>query len=420
MPKISDQWLRDILSTLYQGRTSTRREIIRATGLNGASVSHSLKHLLNSGTIVKVGELQSTGGRKREVLKLNAEAGYFVAIDLEGTRIRIALTNIIGDIRYRWEEDVEFGQELQIRKVADGIEMVLRNLDSRQRSRVLATGISHPGIVDKAGRVTAFNVGWHKFPLREQLQEAVGLPVFLEHAHRTCILAERSLGCAQNIDNCIYVMVGNGVGASIFSDGKPVGGRDQMAGEFGHIIIDPRAEDRCNCGKHGCLESIASSPNIIRQYLEKKTGKAVEHAFGARVTEVFQAARENDSVATEVLGRAAKSLGHGISYLINLFNPELIILGGDILQGEDVLLPLIKKEAFQYALPDFLLGLKIRASSLGFDIGLKGATSLAFRNSLLDSVLLKKICSPVSEMYTPAEHSRFKGREHRLSSRSYF
>src|SRR5690606_18428363 len=263
MPKIARQWLCDILETVYQRRTVTRSEVARATGLNTASVSLGLQYLLKRGTIVKVGELDSIGGRRAEVLKLNAEAAYFVAVDLEGSRIRFALTNCVGDIRYRWEEDLEFGQTLKVERIVEGIRMALHGARETDRSRVLAIGISHPGIVDEKRRITAFNVGWRKFPLLTELAQAFDLPIFMEHGHRTSILAERWLGRAQGYDSCIYMMIKQGVGVGIFSNGHEVAGRNEMSGEIGHVTIDPSATDQCNCGKQGCLEAIISSPNIV-------------------------------------------------------------------------------------------------------------------------------------------------------------
>jgi predicted NBD/HSP70 family sugar kinase len=404
MRKIADQWLRNILGLLYQRRSATRGEITQSTGLNPASVSHSLRYLTHNGTILKVGELKSDGGRRREVIKLNEEAAYFVAVDLEGSRIRFAFTNFVGEIRYRWEEDIEFGTPLDVRRVVHGVQTVLGNLALSQRSRIIAIGVSCAGIISKSSHVTAFNLGWHKFPLLAEMGKRVDIPIFLEHAHRTCILAERWLGCAQNSNNCAYIMVGNGIGASIYADGRPLGGRDQMAGELGHIVIDPHAPDRCNCGKFGCLEAIASSPNIWRQYAEK-TGRPVRHMLGSKVVEVFERARQKDPVALAVLNRAAEALGSALASLTNLMNPELIILGGDLVGGADVLLHRIVEHLNRRAIPDFLEGLQVRVSSLGPDIGLMGAASLAFRSSLLDPKLLRKICCPVSESLHPIARS---------------
>src|SRR5690606_2537014 len=207
MPKVSPQWLRDVLKILYQHHTVTRGEIIHATGLNPASLSHTLQFLLDRGTIFKVGELQSKGGRPREVIMLNSEAGYFVAVDLEGSRIRFALTNFVGDIRYRWEQDLEFGDTLSVGEIQKGIDMVLKNLGSVQLSRLLAVGISSPGMVDKDGNITAFNLGWQRIPLVRELRRSIDFPIFLDHGTRVSVLAEKWHGLGQNVDNFMYVMV---------------------------------------------------------------------------------------------------------------------------------------------------------------------------------------------------------------------
>src|SRR5438034_7219326 len=182
MARVPEQWLRTILLTIYQNAAVTREEIIRATGLKPASVSRALQNLLSFGTIVKVGELKSRGGRRREVLKLNPEAGYFIAVDLETARIRYALTNLVGDIRYRWEQELEFGKGVDVADLLHGMEMVQRNLMEWQYSRLLAVGISCPGIIHENRRVTAVNLGWRKFPLSEKLEEATKLPLSLETA----------------------------------------------------------------------------------------------------------------------------------------------------------------------------------------------------------------------------------------------
>ena len=190
----------------------TRGETIRATGLNPASVSHCLQSLLESGTILEVAKLPSNGGRRAHVLRLNAEAAYFVAMGLDSTRIRCALTNLVGDVCFRWDEGIELGETLDVDRVVNSVRMVLRNLEPYQVDQVIAVGISHPGIRDREGRITAVNFGWRKVPLLRELQKAIELPIFLEDARRTCLLAEGWLDCAQNRRNWVFVIVGQGIG----------------------------------------------------------------------------------------------------------------------------------------------------------------------------------------------------------------
>jgi len=398
MAKIPEQWLSSILLAIYQDAAMTREQIVQTTGLNPASVSQALQHLLRTGTIVIVGELKSRGGRRRQVLKLNPEAGYFIAVDLESARARYALTNLVGDIRYRWEQELEFGKGVAISDLLRGLKMVQRNLVPWQQSRLLAVGISCPGFIQQGGLVTAVNLGWRNFPLAEKLKQATSLPLFIHTACHVYVLAERRLGRAQGCDNCIYVEVGKGIGVGVLIDGRYLEGSDRMAGEFGHITIEPDAHDACNCGKKGCLEAIASSSSIVRQYAGLADGSPARNDH-FRLSDIFENARKSDAKALAVIDRASRALAMGISHLILLFNPALIVLGGDLLLGEDLLIPRIKREMAHH-LPEFTRETEITVTGLGLDIGLKGAAFLAFQNSVTDHHLMTKLCAPLAEAIT--------------------
>lgn len=397
MPKIADRWVQKILLTMRREGAMTRSEITSKARLDTASVSRGLRFLLELGTILKVGELQSEGGRPREVLALNPEVGYFVAVDLEGTRMRFALTNFVGDVRCSWEEDTPLGKTLSVGRVAAGVEMVLRYLSRAQRERLLALGISCPGIFSRSGEVTAFNLGWRRAPLVEELQRAFHLPVYLEHLVRVAVLAERWAGLARTTRNFIFLMVGYGVGVGMFNNGRMIGSREGRTGELGHMRVDPGVSDVCRCGRKGCLEAIVSSPNIVRQYLEM--GGAAGSAGELRVTDVFDRARQREPAAVAVVDRVSRYLGLALSYLVNLMNPELIILGGDLVAAEDLLPPLLYKEIEASALPQFVDNLRIAVTGMGTDIGLKGAAYFAFERSLLNTHVLKKLCRPVHDSY---------------------
>ena len=397
---IPDQWFQHILRTLYQQRTTTRAKIVETTGLNAGSVSRALRVLLQNGAILKVGELESDAGRPREVLTLNQDAVYFIGVDLESRRIRFALANFGGDLRYRWEEEFEPNTTLDVQKLFDGIERVAGTLDAPHRGRLQAVGISYPGLMDRAGKVTAVNLGWHQFPLVAELgrikncREFDRLPIFLEPDPQSNVRAELWLGRARHYRNGVYVSCDRGIGVGIFIDGRVIKGSRNMAGELGHMTVEPDAKDRCNCGKRGCLESIATSTNIIRQYVQM-IGKAPGASASIRFMEVVEHARNGEEPALAVIRRACRAWGLAISHVVNLLNPEVIILGGDLVGTEDLFVPLIKQELLRHCLPQLAEGLEITVSSLGLDIRLKAAAALAFRKCLADPALLKKICSPV-------------------------
>ncbi len=389
--KIADEWLRQILSLLYRRRNLSRIEIVEATGLNPASVSHALRHLLERGVLHKAGDCDAGAGRRREVFTLNTEAGYFVALDLEGDRLRFALTNFVGDVRCRWEESLQFREPLPTEKVIEGIRKVTRDLDQPQLSRVLAAGVSYPGLLDAEGRLSAVNLGWTNVPLAAVLKEAFPWPVFLERDKETCIHAESWLGAAQNCGNALFLIAEGGIGMGILANRSRLMGARGFSGEIGHCKFVPGAEDLCNCGQRGCLEAIASGVNIVRQYAER-TGVASDRF---RFVDVLEEARRGDSIARSVFERAGRAIGSALSTAISLLDPEIVILGGDLIVAEDVLLPIIWDQIRLLTRPRSLEVVKIVVSGLGLDIRLKGAAALAFRNMLEDPELVQRMCARV-------------------------
>lgn len=392
-PKIANQWLRQILSLLYRRRSLSRIEIVETTGLNAASASHTLRYLLNRGLLLRSADRNQITGRDREVFTLNAETGYFVALDLEGDRLRFGLTNLLGDIRCRWEECLEYRQPFAPEKVVEGIGRVTRDLDSTQLGRVLAVGVSFPGLLDAEGRLSAVNLGWTKVPLLAALRQEFPWPVFFERDKETCIHAENWLGAAQDCRNALFLIAEGGIGMGMLEGGKQLLGARGFSGEIGHCKFIPGAEDLCNCGQRGCLEAIASSPNIVRQYAERTGAAPAELRFA----DVLERARRGDAIALSVFERAGRAIGSALSTAISLLDPEIVILGGDLILAEDIMLPIIWDQIRLITRPRSLEVVQIVVSRLGFDIRLKGAASLAFQYMLEAPELVQRLCAPARD-----------------------
>lgn len=388
--RVSQRWVKDILATLYRLRAATRADIAVKTTLNNASVSRALQLLMDAGIIRKLGERESGGGRPREILDLNPDAGSFISIDLEGVTARCAHTDLLGGILRRWEELVPFSEPLSIRKLFDGIDVVLRDLTPSRRAGVLAIGVSFPGLLDEQGLLTAVNLGWKGVPLERLLRERYHLPVFLERDEGTCIRAERTHGAAGDARNWVYLLASNGIGVGLVVDGHHLYGHNHMAGELGHMVIDPSSSVRCGCGKQGCLETIASTPAIIRHYAEL-TGQHTVTLTRTSLSDIFDHARRGDAAALASVERAAQVIGIALSHAVNLLNPELIVLGGDIAAGDDLLTPLITAELQRHVLPQLMAPVRLVASELGPDIRLRGAASLAFHGCLSTPDLLARL-----------------------------
>jgi glucokinase len=392
MLPVSHSWVRQILAFLFERGPATRTEIARVTGLNMGSVSRASRYLVQAGVVASDGELPRAAGRRPTLLRLNAESWFFLCMDLEGTRVRVGLAGFNGDIRYRWGVPVALGEYFSERLLVKGIASVLSSLSVSERERVLAAGVSYTGIMNPEGRVTALNLGWKDFPLKEAIAAAANLPAFYGTESLVKLLAERRRGVAKGKQDVVFVTIANGVGCAIVSSGQPLIGRDGAAGELGHVVVDPGVLDQCQCGKKGCLEAIASSPSIVRQYMAK-VGSEPHPILGEHVVQVFERAREGDRAALEVVDRAAYYLGVALSNVANLVNPELIVLGGDAVYGDDLLLPRIREEIARHCLPTVRSGLEVKVSALGLDVGLIGAASLAFDGAVRDTSTLNRIAS---------------------------
>jgi predicted NBD/HSP70 family sugar kinase len=186
----------------------------------------------------------------------------------------------------------------------------------------------------------------------------------------------------------------SGIGIGLCVDGKPVEGWRNLAGEIGHVPVSADPNLRCGCGKQGCLETVASSPAIIRQYLAL-SGQRNRKRGAVTILDVYDKARGGDSHARAVVDRAVEGVAIALSHAIQLIDPEIIILGGDFAASEDYLIPRLRAKLEELVLPDLMHGIQIVASHMGPDIRLRGAGALALRKSLEDPELLAKICSPV-------------------------
>ncbi len=248
------------------------------------------------------------------------------------------------------------------------------------RARVRVVGATVPGLVDQETGVCVLapNLGWHDFALRAALAHEVDAPVAINNVAQAAAVAEGRVGAARRAKSYVWIHVGSGVGAGIVIDGKPFFGRRGFSGEIGHCpVVYPGTT--CGCGRLGCLETVASAKAIVR---------AAEHAVAAgeptvlaelpppiSSTSVAAAAREGDPVARRILGEASEYLGRGISYLLNVLNPEMVVLGGAVAQAGETLVGPVRASVARHSL--LSAGVAVVPSTLGNRAELTGAVFMA-------------------------------------------
>ncbi|KYG36070.1 ROK family glucokinase [Priestia endophytica] len=313
------------------------------------------------------------------------EEKWLIGVDLGGTTVKLAFVNQYGEIIYKWEiptDKSNQGHNIPT-DIAKSIDEQLEKC-GEMKAKIMGIGIGAPGPVKETnGSVdVAVNLGWNKFPLKDLLEVETGLPVFVDNDANIAAIGEMWKGAGEGAKDLLCVTLGTGVGGGIIAHGDIVRGVNGAAGEIGHITSVPEGGAPCNCGKTGCLETVASATGIVRLAKEKITenGNTTMQCFYEDGTltakEVFDCAREGDEVAKAVIEEVAFHLGLALANTANGLNPEKIVLGGGVSRAGDILLQSIKDRFNQFAFPRVAKGAEITIATLGNDAGVIGGAWL--------------------------------------------
>lgn len=302
-----------------------------------------------------------------------------IGVDLGGTNTRTSLVSGNGDVLDRLKEAtcVPEGHAKVIERLVRNIRAEVSSAERRGLA-VAAVGVGAPGVIHGRTGVVVKSPNfpdWNDLPLKRILERELELPVVIENDANAAALGEQWRGAAQGIGSMILLTLGTGVGGGIVLDGKIWHGADGMAGELGHMTIVPDGR-ACGCGNTGCLEMYASSRGIVLAFGEERGGQGPQAVTSEQVT---QAAREGGEAALRAVQRMGRCLGIGIANLINIFNPEMVVLGGGVMEAWDLFigstLDEVRKRAFAYPAERT----RIVPSLLGDDAGMMGAAAAAFQ-----------------------------------------
>jgi predicted NBD/HSP70 family sugar kinase len=335
-----------VLRRLYFDGQFSRHELAGATGLSQASVSNVVGELVDDQVVVEAGLVGSDGGRPRVLLRVNPDAACVVGVDVGETHVlvevfdltlqRLAVTTFPMD-------SVGNQGDVVVERVLAGLAQCIED-SGVDPARLLGIGVGVPGLVERGPEILvhAQTVGWDGVPLGRMLREGTDLPLFIDNGANTLGQAEMWFGAGRGARNAVIALVGSGVGASVIADGVPYRGASGGAGEWGHttVSLDGRV---CRCGARGCLEAYIGAEGVLDRY---RPGVVVDQEEALR-----ELLAEDSDQARKVLAETARYAGAGIGNLINLFNPERVILGGwaGQLLGER-LLPEIRSAAAEHSL----------------------------------------------------------------------
>lgn len=315
---------------------------------------------------------------------------YYVGIDIGGTNTKIGVVD--ADANVFLEQHIKTqsidGAEKTFTRIWETIVSLSEQL-SLDLSNLVGIGMGIPGpVVDNAIVKIAANFSWgNDFNAKQLMEQISGKPVFVENDVRTIALGEKLFGACKRYDNAIVIPIGTGIASGIIVNGKVLSGSSGFAGEFGHIMVNEHGQ-KCGCGLIGCLETYVSGPGLIREakahMLEQRNGLMFTE-FQNKLDEfeayhVFKYAELGDSIANLVLDNFAKHLAYGLGVLVNLLNPEVIVLAGGLAKSAEQIIQRVNQYLPKYALGISLPHLKITKAELADSAGIKGAAALILQH----------------------------------------
>lgn len=366
----------------------SRAEITSITGLTQAAISNIVGELLAMGLVLEAGRVTSRGGRPRVRLVINPDACYVVGVDLARTHIRAAVIDLTGSVKHsltvasslRRPHDITSARLLAL------LHQLLDEFGPR-RTQIVGIGIGAPGPLSaREGVILAPPnfTGWRNVPLKQIVEDRFHLPVWIENDARACALAEGWFGHGRTFEQFVYIGVGTGVGAGMMLNGLLYRGANDLAGELGHVTVE-MCGPRCNCGNYGCLELYISAIALVAAALEAlERGEpslirdlAPAGAEDVDIAVIAEAARRSDPLAARLINQVIRYLGAAVVNVINLYNPEAVFLGREVVQAAgDLLLEPIRALVAERTFSVAAQQAQVLAATLGEDEPLIGAACL--------------------------------------------
>jgi predicted NBD/HSP70 family sugar kinase len=369
-----------IVDFLRTNGTASRAELARRTGLSRSTVSTLVADLQRRGLVVeRAGQFAGEGqpGRPAALLELDPSAAAAVGVDFDHDKVRVAVSDLSRSVLAEASapHDVDHDAKGALDLAAELVEQVLDEANL-QRDRLLGVGIALAGPIDHDnGALHPSDVlpGWAGVDVADELEERLQTPAYVDNDANLGALAEVTLGAGRNASFAAYVSISSGIGAGIIVEGRPYRGHRGTAGEIGHFVVDPHGPI-CRCGNRGCLETLASGPALLRLVQASRDDELT-------VRQMIVLAREGDAGCRRAIADAGQVVGGVVAGLVNLFSPEMVVIGGDLGEAGDLLLDPLREAVRRDALPAAAADLKVVAGELGERANLLGALALVLMQS---------------------------------------
>jgi glucokinase-like ROK family protein len=387
-----------VLNTLRLNAPISRARLANLTGLNRGTVSNIINDLLDEGLVSENEQEESKIGRPGVSLGLRPDGGAVIGLEIGVDFISLLLTNFVAGTL--WETRVQTNPSQSPTSIINQAEQLVDqalSIAKEQRLRPLGLGIGMPGLINihRGELIIAPNLNLKNVPLRLMWNQRFHLPIYIENEANLAALGEYYFGVARGVDNFIYLSSGIGLGGGIMIDGHLFRGGHGYAGEIGHMQRDPQGE-RCGCGRIGCWETQVGPRAVLRRVKKELQVHSDQTLLDACLGDfnnltfemVVKFALEGNILCRQAIEDIAANLGAGIADLVNVFNPELVVIGGALILGKDILQPIIEKTIFSNVLQPSADGLRIAFSERGANACALGAVAIVLDDILREMTLV--------------------------------
>lgn len=377
-----------ILNVIRDKGPISRADISKMIGLNPATVSSNVSDLLDRRIIKEVGSGESSGGRKPILLELNSSEIYVIGVDMGIKKVTTGLIDIDGNIINKsilyYPENAD--KDSVIKVIKDSIYRVVIGYDD-DFDKVIGIGMGIHGVVDteKGLSIYAPAFNWHDIDIVDSFVNEFNTPVIIENDVRVMALGEKWFGKAKESKYFVLLNIGTGVGAGIYLNGSLYRGNNFGAGEIGHVRISNQ-RIKCKCGQYGCFDAVASGPGIVTRFIDKLDADATSSILNKMdindITskKIYKEALDGDELSIQILKETGKYVGIGISMIINILNPEMILIAGGVSRAEKFLFDEIKETVSEKSINNNLKLLYIGETDLKENAGIVGAATLIIKD----------------------------------------
>ena len=377
---------KDIICYYINNGDNTLADLGKELDLSVPTVTKMVGELIDDGIVMDFGKIETPGGRRPNIYGLNQNSGYFIGVDICHSHVNIGITDFKGEL-ISDELSIPFIESQPQERFQRLCEIITQFIHNSKvpKHKILSMGINISGRVNTLTGHSYSSFYFDERPLTEMFENELNINVSIDNDSRAMTYGEYIKGCVNGEKNVLYVNVSWGLGLGIIVGGQLYYGKSGFSGEFGHIPAFGN-EILCHCGKKGCLETEASGLALHRKFLEKlhsghsslltqKSGYNPNAPIS--LNDIIEVALQEDMLAIELIEEIGNSLGKHIAGLINLFNPELVVIGGTLAYAGDYLMLPLRSTIRKYSLNLVSKDSTIKVSKLGEKAGLLGASLLA-------------------------------------------